>query len=158
MSTEIRRAELSDVDEIGELHAFCWVELYAGVLPDTVLNQLSPATMSGLWRKFVSRGGEYAQWVAVADGEVVGFVGIGPGRDPGYELAKELYFIYVAPNHRRTGVGRDLVKQADADYLWIWDANRESQKFYRKLKYFPDSVARNGSLFGSHLPEIRMSH
>jgi len=154
---QIRRAELKDVERLGALHSECWTELYPGVLPPTVLAELSPTVMTGLWKRFVARGPAYVQWVAEVDGSIIGFVGTGPGRESGYEHATELYFIYVTPNARRSGIGQALLQQADADYLWVWEGNRPGQKFYRRQKFFPDSVARDGSLFGAPLPEIRMS-
>jgi GNAT superfamily N-acetyltransferase len=157
MGLLIRRAEANDVVRLGELHSQCWSELYPALLPAAVLANLDPATMAGLWAKFISRGDGYIQWVAEVDDTLAGFVGIGPGRDPGYEGAVELYFIYVQPTSRRSGVGKRLLIQASADYLWIHESNRDSQAFYRKQKYFPDSVRRDGSLFGVVLPEIRMS-
>ena len=107
MNAVIRRAELADVEQLGALHSGCWRELYPGVLGPTVLAELSPAVMTQLWSKFVSRGGHYAQFVAEIDGTIVGFVGVGPGREPGYEEAVELYFIYVQPEARRSGIGRE---------------------------------------------------
>jgi GNAT superfamily N-acetyltransferase len=158
MGLVIRRAEPGDVVRLGELHSACWRELYPEVLPATVLEDLSPATMGGLWAKFILRGDPYIQFVAVVDDSVVGFAGIGPGRDTGYEDATELYFLYVSPEYRRAGTGKRLLIQTAADYLWIYDGNRVAQAFYRKQKYYPDSVRRTGSLFGSDLPELRMAH
>jgi GNAT superfamily N-acetyltransferase len=157
MALVIRRAELADVVRLGELHSACWAELYSELLPAPVLADLSPETMAGLWHRFVARGDPYIQFVATVDDAVVGFAGIGPGRDVGYEDATELYFIYVDPSARRTGTGRRLLIQAAADYLWIHEKNRTAQAFYRKSKYFPDSVRRSGALFGAELPELRMS-
>ena len=148
---------MSDTPRLGELHSMCWQELYPLVLPPQVLEELSPAMMTGLWEKFVSRGGAYEQYVAEVDGEVVGFAGIGPGREEGYEEAVELYFIYVAPGYRRAGVGRQLLKAVQAHYTWLWSGNREAQLFYRKAKFFPDSIARDGALFGTALEELRFS-
>jgi GNAT superfamily N-acetyltransferase len=139
------------------MHSAVWSELYPAVLSPAVLASLDPATMAELWGKFISRGDAYVQHVALVDDQIVGFVGIGPGRDPGYELGRELYFIYVAPEARRGGVGKALLKQADADFLWIAESNRNAQTFYRKQKFFPDSVRRVGSLFGAELAEIRMA-
>jgi len=157
MTAAIRRAELADIDRLGELHAACWAELYPTVLSPEVLSQLNPAVMSGLWSKFVTRGDAYVQWVAVDNDEIVGFAGTGPGREDGYDEALELYFLYVHPAARRSGVGSMLLKVADADYLWVWELNRDARAFYRKKKYFPDSVARAGTLFGVPLPEVRMT-
>lgn len=157
MAVLTRRATADDLARLGELHSAVWSELYTGVLDPATLASLDSATMTGLWEKFISRGDDYVQHVAELGGEIVGFVGTGPGRDPGYELGRELFFIYVDPSARRSGVGRALLRKADADYLWIAEANRATQAFYRALKFFPDSVAREGSLFGTPLQEIRMA-
>lgn len=157
MAPVIRRAEPRDTAALGALHSAVWAELYSDVLPAETLASLAPATMTELWLKFIARGEAYVQHVAEIDGEIVGFVGVGPGREPGYELGRELYFIYVSPQHRRSAIGKALLRQADADYLWVAESNRASQAFYRKQKFYPDSVRRIGSLFGAELPEIRMA-
>ena len=157
MAPLIRRAEPGDADRLGALHSAVWAELYSDVLSAEVLASLDPTTMAELWGLFITRGEAYVQFVAEVDGEIVGFAGVGPGREPGYELGRELYFIYVAPEHRRGASGKALLKQADVDYLWIAEANRATQAFYRKQKFFPDSVRRVGALFGAELPEIRMA-
>ncbi len=142
---------------LGELHSAVWSELYPDVLSPAIIESLDPATMAELWGRFVTRGEDYVQHVAWVGGEIVGFVGVGPGREPGYELGRELYFIVVAPEHRRGTVGKALLKAADADYLWVAESNRVAQAFYRKQKFFPDSIRRAGTLFGAELPEIRMA-
>jgi GNAT superfamily N-acetyltransferase len=158
MTTVIRRAQLDDAARLGELHSQCWSELYQGVLPPDVLDELSPTVMAQLWQRFVTRGEAYAQYVAEVDGEVVGFVGFGPGRDEGYAELTEVYFCYVAPGFQRSGIGSQLLKaEADAAYLWVSERNRSAHKFYRRNKFGPDSRRRIGSLFGTDLPEIRMS-
>jgi len=157
MTAQLRRAILGDVNRLGELHSAVWTELYANVLSPEILEELGPETMGDLWKRFIFRGDAYVQYVAEVDDEIVGFVGIGPGRESGYETATELYFIYVDPAHRRSGVGRQLLAKADVDYLWIAENNRDSRAFYRKNKFFPDSVAREGALFGAPLAEVRMA-
>ena len=142
---------------LGQLHSAVWTELYANRLSAEVLASLDPATMTQLWHKFISRGEDYVQFVAEIEGDVLGFAGVGPGREPGYELGRELYFIYVAPQYRRGSIGKALLKKTDADYLWIAENNLATQAFYRKQKYYPDSVRREGTLFGAPLPEIRMA-
>ena len=97
------------------------------------------------------------RFVAEVEGTVVGFAGIGPGREPGYEEATELYFIYVHPLARRSGIGERLLRTADPHYTWIWSSNRDAQVFYKKAKFFPDSVAREGSIFGTAIEELRFA-
>lgn len=157
MAALIRRVEMRDLVRLGELHSAAWAELYSGVLSAEVLATLDPNTMTQLWHKFVNRGAGYDQYVAEVEGDVLGFAGVGPGRDPGYELGRELYFIYVAPQYRRSSIGKALLKKTDADFLWIAEDNLPTQAFYRKQKYYPDSVRREGTLFGAPLSEIRMA-
>lgn len=157
MAVVVRQAVEGDITALGALHSAVWSELYSEVLPADVIASLDPATMTGLWAKFISRGADYVQFVAEINGEIVGFAGVGPGRETGFELGRELYFIYVSPAHRRLTIGRTLLKAVKADYLWIAEGNRATQAFYRKLKFYPDSVRRVGSLFGTELPEIRMA-
>jgi GNAT superfamily N-acetyltransferase len=156
--TTIRRAELSDAERLGQLHSQCWAELYTGVLPDTVLEELSAGVMGHLWQRFVQRGEGYDQYVAEHDGIVVGFVGYGPGRDEGFTDQREIYFIYVHPDFQRAGIGSQLLQaDPDASYLWISERNRSAHKFYRRNGLGPDSRRRIGTLFGTDLPEIRLS-
>jgi GNAT superfamily N-acetyltransferase len=113
--------------------------------------------MAHLWSKFVTRGDDYVQYVAEVDGEIVGFVGYGPGRDPGYEDLRELYFIYVLPEYTRRGIGKQLGDAAwPASYTWLWERNRPALAFYRRLAFSPDSQRRRGSLFGTELLELRL--
>jgi GNAT superfamily N-acetyltransferase len=139
------------------MHAAVFRELYGGFLSDRVLAQLTPEAMTELWGLFVTRGDAYLQWVAVDGDEIVGFAGVGPGRETGYAHARELYFLVVAPHARRRKVGRALVRAAEPDYTWVWDGNRDAQRFYRTAKFFPDSIAREGALFGAPIPEVRLS-
>src|SRR6187402_2278914 len=149
MKVATRQVAEADIPRLGELHSAVWAELYSAILPADVLASLDPPTMTALWARFISRGADYVQFVAEVDGEIVGFAGVGPGREPGYELGRELYFIYVAPEHRRSSIGKALLKAADVDYLWVAEGNRAAQAFYRKQKFFPDSVRRVGALFGA---------
>jgi ribosomal protein S18 acetylase RimI-like enzyme len=157
MAVTIRRVESSDLKRLGELHSAVWAELYSNILAPAILASLDAETMTVLWAKFSTRGEDYVQHVAVDGDRIVGFVGVGPGRETGFELGRELYFLVVDPAHRRSGVGTALLKAADADYLWVAEQNRAAQAFYRKMKFYPDSVAREGTLFTATLPEVRMA-
>jgi GNAT superfamily N-acetyltransferase len=158
MTTAIRRATPEDAERLGELHSQCWAELYTGVLPPHVIAELNPTVMADLWRRFTSRGDDYVQYVAERDGEIVGFVGFGPGRDEGFTDLREVYFVYVAPGEKRAGIGSRLLQaETDASYLWVPERNRAAQRFYRRNSFGPDSRRRVGSLFGTALPEIRMA-
>ena len=166
MTATIRRAIPADAPALGAIHSASWGELYPKALPAEVLAQLNPDYMAHLWSKFVSKGADYKQWVAERDGQIVGFAGVGPGRDSGLNEATELYFLYVVPEHRGSGVGTQLLAAADADYLWVWEDFKRTRKFYGSQEFIPEIVrvtrgvgpkSRVGVLFGSsYQTELKM--
>jgi GNAT superfamily N-acetyltransferase len=166
MTATIRRAVPADAPALGAIHSASWAELYPKALPGEVLAQLNPEYMGHLWTKFVAKGGDYKQWVAESEGAIVGFVGVGPGRDEGREEEVELYFLYVVPEARGSGVGTQLLAAANADYLWVWEEFKRTRKFYAAQHFTPEIVrvtrgvgpkSRVGVLFGSsYQTELKM--
>ena len=166
MAAHIRRATTADAPALGAIHSASWSELYPKALPPEVLAQLNVGYMTHLWQKFVTHGPHFKQWVAEVDGQIIGFVGMGPGREYVRDEDTELYFLYVTPAARGTGAGKQLLAAADADYLWVREDFKKTRKFYERQGFKPDIVrvtrgmgqrSRVGVLFGSSYPtELRM--
>ncbi len=132
----VREATLADSDVLAEL-----IALFNGpsVRPERTLERMTAC--AGLERALL----------AEVDGLVVGFacVGVVPALADDYPHAS-LTELYVRPDWRRRGVGRQLVKSAEgyaetaaAEHLVLLTGlgNDEAQAFYRALGYDGWAVA-----------------
>ena len=146
----IRRAVRGDAPAIGRVHVETWQSAYAGLLPDSMLAQMSDVRQSALWARTLGNQVE-ARGVFVADDEemgVVGFGSCGPVRDlpEGLDRADrgrvgEVYLLYVETDFQNRGLGRRLLdamfRQLRADgfdtaALWML-AENPTRFFYEGL-------------------------
>jgi GNAT superfamily N-acetyltransferase len=100
--------------------------------------------------------------IAEVDGEIVGFVSVGPAIDTDGD--GELYAIYVLPAHWRTGVGRALIEAGEARLrelghrhavLWVLEDNPRARHFYEAAGWTLEGTKRPIEIFGVSVPEIR---
>ena len=94
--------------------------------------------------------------------EIVGFVGVGPSRDPDAE--GELYTIYVHPDRWQGGIGRELIRAGEARLrelgygrvvLWVLEGNLRAQRFYELAGWVADGERRTIEFVGQSIPEVR---
>ena len=154
----IRRATPEDAEAVARVHIETWQAAYAHVLPREGLESLSgerAARRSELHRRS-------PPIVAETDGEIVGFVSVGPGLDPGTD--GELYAIYVRPDHWGGGFGRQLIQAGEGRLrelghshaiLWVLEDNPRARRFYELAGWTADGTARPIQLLGVEVPEVR---
>jgi phosphinothricin acetyltransferase len=100
----IRPAEVTDAEAIGAIYN-------REVTESTSTLDLVPRSLDEQRRWISDRSGGLAVIVADDDGEIAGFASLSFYRDrPGYRTSVE-NSIYVAPTHRRTGVGSLLLAE-----------------------------------------------
>jgi N-acetylglutamate synthase-like GNAT family acetyltransferase len=109
------------------------------------------AELVGRWRQDLIKPVPQRWWVAELKGSIVGFVGIGPSRDPLDPTLGELDTIAVDPSYWRTGIGRILMSVAlqhltADDYheavLWTLAGYKRGQNFYEAMGRSLDGGAR----------------
>jgi GNAT superfamily N-acetyltransferase len=154
----IRPATLEEAGTVALVHLETWRVAYAHVFPREELEDFSGER--------VERRMELHRLspplVAEVDGEIVGFVSVGPANDA--DADGELYAIYVLPTHWGTGVGRELV-QAGEDrlrdlghrhaVLWVLEDNPRARRFYEAAGWTPNGARRPIEVFGVSVPEVR---
>jgi ribosomal protein S18 acetylase RimI-like enzyme len=145
----IRAGTPADAEATARLHVASWAAAYTLTGP-TLEQRVDMHTRSP------------ASFVAEVDGEIAGFVGVGPSRDPDAE--GELYTIYVHPDHWGTGVGRELIRAGEERLrelgygwvvLWVLDGNERAQRFYESAGWALDGERRTIEFAGESIPEVR---
>src|SRR5262245_40032839 len=142
MTCLVRPARLSDADAIGVLHVQVWRETYAGLMPDALLESLSPVQRAEMWRGGIARGGR-GLYVCEESQSVVGFGLCGPQRTktlPNY--SGEVYAINILRRSQGRGLGRELMRAMVQDLasrgltpmtLLVLATNIPARQFYQRL-------------------------
>lgn len=115
------------------LHLASWRTAYVGYLPDDFLKEPVAEYMDHVWSKPMAAPD--AGWVAIEDGEVIGFAVVRTRNADGPLLEN----LHVSPNLRGGGVGRALIvalaSQLSADgydqlWLTVLAANTRARSAY----------------------------
>ncbi len=150
----VRRAVVSDAPAIASVHVRTWQDAYRGLVPDSELDALSVGARTSMWERSIPAGGV---WVGLIDDEVVGFIAVGPSREPDADF--QLYAIYVLPSAWGTSVGYELTEAALAGQqdviVWVFDENPRARRFYERFGFRADGVAKTETIGGAELKEIR---
>jgi GNAT superfamily N-acetyltransferase len=151
----IRSATAEEAEAVGRVHVRSWQAAYPHIFPPERLAELSPAR----WAEIARR---HPPLVAVVDGEIAGFVSVGPSRDPDGD--GELYAIYVAPDFWGSGIGRQLIAAGEEHLrelghgdalLWVLEGNPRARRFYEAAGWELDGTERPIEVFGQLVPEVR---
>ncbi|RZU64062.1 L-amino acid N-acyltransferase YncA [Microterricola gilva] len=155
----IRPVRDVDAEALGRVHAQCWHETYDHLISEATLANLSPRRMAELWTHWMSQGPDHHLYVALVEGEIVGFVGSGPARDDDAPRERELYFIYLLDAFHGTGIGQklfDAACEARPGYLWVAEDNPRAHGFYKRNGFVPDGATQLQPFLGEEIKEVRL--
>lgn len=147
MTVLIRAAAADDAPEVARIYVDSWNLGFGSLMPSRVLD----TDRIRRWEADLTAG-RTSWWVAEDDGALVGFVGIGPSRDPVDPGLGELDTIAVDPGWWRTGVGTALMGTAlDAlvaagfreAIVWTLAGYDRGQRFYESAGWRRDGGARD---------------
>jgi RimJ/RimL family protein N-acetyltransferase len=164
----VRRARPADAPAMAVVHVASWRAAYVGLVPASVLNELSVPTRTASWERILADGetrGSRA-WVAVLGGRIQGFVSAGPSRDADDHRGQvgEVYAIYLAPSAWGHGLGGELLRTAEDDLcdhgyraatIWVLAGNARARRFYQQCGYDADGGAQNEKVGKVVLPSVR---
>jgi len=162
----LRRAKEADARAIAEVHVATWRRAYAGLMPAELLDALDVNRRAAFWARVIATSPAVRRpWVALAEGNVVGFVSAGESHeDSAPTTIGEIYAIYVAAECWDRGVGRNLLGHAERDLrenryhvatLWVLASNERARRFYEAAGWQPDGRERTESFGEADLLEVR---
>lgn len=140
----IRAATPDDAEAIETLRVNVWKQVYRGLLPDDYLDWLAVTPEHvGRFREALQSTASWRFMVAEANGQLIGYGGVGPVNDhdfpPATPGAGELRTLNVALPWQRRGVGRALLAHltdalrdlgCDSAILWTFRDNPAARAFY----------------------------
>ena len=140
----LRPATAGDVDAIAALHADSWRRSYRGALRDEYLDGDILPERVAVWRGRLAAPDPAALTllaVEPATDRMVGFAHTIADDDP--EWGSLLDNLHVAHDHRREGIGAQLLRSTAAWvaehasvavlHLWVLEANTGARRFYETL-------------------------
>lgn len=143
MDIQIRPARVEDAASIARVHVDSWRTSYKGIVPDTVLENLSYERREEMWRTGLSNSARTNyDFVAVDEqGRIVGFITGGTLRDGDPSYQSELHAIYLLKEVQGQGIGRRLMQtfvkhllqsNITSMLLWVFEDN-PARKFYEAM-------------------------
>jgi len=145
VALRVRAACADDAARVALIYVESWNDGFGDLVGYRVLDDAQVER----WRRTLSSGS--TQWWVAEDGaEIVGFVGVGPSRDPIDVALGELDTIAVSPSHWRRGMGRSLMTVAlralAADYhdaiVWTVADYDRGYRFYEAMGWHRDGGTR----------------
>ena len=138
----VRRATPEDAEGITRVHVLSWRSSYRGLLSQEYLDTLDATERLAGWRHALAHPETFGIRVAVARGDIVGFVSAGPSRGSPVGFPGELYALYLLDEAKGHGLGRALFHEAhqwlrshglSPMALWVLKDNASARGFYEHL-------------------------
>ncbi|MBF4696076.1 GNAT family N-acetyltransferase [Fusibacter sp. Q10-2] len=140
--TVIRKAKISDVENIAKIRVDTWRTAYSGIVNNEFLSSLNYEERANRFRNYLIESSNY---MLVYEDEkskkLFGYIQFGvPNEDD--DVDGEIYAIYILQEHQKLGIGRLLMKAAilalkeigiKKTIVWVFNDNIRARKFYEHL-------------------------
>jgi len=147
-----------------EITVAAWRTSYRGAVPDAVVDAQQTGPRGDFFRFQLPSEPPFHTAVATAGSAVVGYVHVGPNSDEDDSLSFEIWGLYVAPEHQRSGIGRTLIHHAfgwimsvggSEATLWTLRDVGPTRRFYEAMGGVWDQAEKSETVDGSTLTQVR---
>jgi GNAT superfamily N-acetyltransferase len=161
----LRVATQGDAADVAGVHVRSWQAAYRGLLSDEYLDGLRSEDRVSHYTFGSTDANTPTTVVAVEDGDMRGFVTMGPCRDAETAETGEVLALYVDPPAWGCGIGARLVTEARAQLgqkgftqavLWVLVGNDRAHRFYRRDGWRSDGGRRSEEVWGVVVDEVRL--
>ena len=144
---QIFYADIKDCDSLGLIQSESWKEAYKGIVPNSVLKDMTPENCSKKFNfLFSNESGKVA--LIKDENQIRGFICFGPNRDEDLNSSYgEIWGVYLLPTFWGQGIGTQLSSWAMKELqkmgfhevsLWVLEENINARKFYKKMGFIND--------------------
>lgn len=148
---EIRKANITDAFVISEVLVSSWRYAYKGIMPDSLLNNLSVEAKAEGWKRHLAENPE--AYLLEDHERTLGIAEYGDMRDSidGFEGAAEIYLIYLYPDSIGRGYGAKLMHHCldqlrDQDFesvaIWVLEENTNAIAFYEQFSFTDTGISK----------------
>src|SRR5690606_3137220 len=102
---------MTDAPGIAKVHVDSWRTTYQGILPDSLLENLSYEKRTELWQRNLSREDNYVYVAENEVGEIVGFADCGKRESNTIDHSGDLTSIYILEEYQGKGIGKQLMSK-----------------------------------------------
>ena len=136
---KIKNATVDDALAIATVHVNSWRSTYQQLVPEDYLDSLNIQIREARWKKLIEAGSTI--FVAVDQGEIIGFANGGENRSKSYDYDGELYAIYLLEKAQRKGAGKKLLSSVAKELrsesyqsmlVWVLNGNPAAH-FYQSF-------------------------
>jgi ribosomal protein S18 acetylase RimI-like enzyme len=160
LALSLRQARPSDAADLARIYIESWHDTYAGILPHTLLNNMSLKAHTARWRGAIAGGGMVLVAEDAAQGPI-GLASMGAARDRGLGLDGEIYTLYVDPSFLGQGIGQALLHGAFAalsarkfQSCLVWSHGRNNACFFYEAMGGMRVGTRQTRMGGEIVPEV----
>ena len=159
-SVILRNATPTDAMALGNVYCYAWKEGYKNIIPQQFLDSLTVESSAPRPDRINCDNNHVAEY----NGQVVGLVNYGQGRDSENNNMGELRSIYVLADFWGKGIAKSLFEEAYSVlqkrgyvgfYLWVLKENYRARRFYEKMGMVCSGEEKTLTIGGKELVESR---
>lgn len=117
MNIELRKAIIQDAERLIDINIAVWWSTYKGLIPDEIIEKLQIKNEQRIENKKKDILEKQNTYVAIVNGQIVGYSSYGKSRDANYPQSCEIYSCYILEEYQGFHIGRMLATKILQEFV-----------------------------------------